>query len=312
MIAVILAIYAAAYFFELNRVSITQSRSISAQVKELDRQIERLSFITKLLSADTEIVNAVTASNTGSIKTANLRLESALNDSGLDSAFLTDTQGITVASNNWNNEVSFVGNDYSLRPYFKGALLAKTSTYFAVGATTGEPGYFFAEPVIVDAKDIGVVAKMALAAPVETWKGVKIETAITDEHGVVILTSEKQLLYKPTHPLTADEITAIHKEHHYRVTNLETQKATEAFSQYRNYVSRLRTQPWQFITLVPKMSYHLMAFYQSAITLAFVCIGLLLLRIYRQQKRLVAKTHMVDFDLDKPLPIKLPKVTEGY
>lgn len=287
-IAVVLAIYAMAYLFELNRVSTAQSRAISAQVKELDRQIERLSFIPKLLSADTEIVKAVTVSSASSIKAANLRLEAARNDSGLDFAFLMDTKGITVASSNWNNEVSFVGNDYSFRPYFKGALLAKTSTYFAVGATTGEPGYFIAEPVIEGSRVIGVVvAKMALDAPVETWEGLNFETAITDEHGVVILTSKKQLLYKPTHPLTTVEINTIQSERRYPVTYLETQKAEQAFSQYRKYMSRLRTEPWQYITLVPRKSYHLMAFYLSAITLAFVCIGLLLLRIYRQQKRLV-------------------------
>ena len=288
-IAIVLIIYTIAYLFELNRVSIAQSRSILAKVTELDRQIERLSFIPKLLSADTEVVSAVTNPNPSQIQTANLRLAAAQKNSGLDFAFLMDTNGITVASSNWNNDVSFVGNDYSFRPYFKGALLAKKSTYFAVGATTGEPGYFIAEPVIVASKVVGVVvAKMTLATPVETWKGLNFETAIVDEYGVVILTSNEQMLYKPIHTLSADDISVIQSERRYPVANLETEQVTQPFSQYRKYASNLSTEPWQYITLVPRKSYHITAFYLSAITLAFACIGLLLFRIYRQQKRLVA------------------------
>ncbi len=300
ILAVVMAIYAIAYLFEHNRVSVNQSRSIEAQKQVLDRQIERLSFIPKLLSADTEIVSAVTTPGTSHVQAANLRLAQAQKDSGLDFAFLMDTNGITVASSNWNNELSFVGKDYSFRPYFKGALLAQTSTYFAVGATTGEPGYFIAEPVIVAAKVVGVVVvKMALAAPVETWEGLNFETAITDEHGVVILTSNEQLLYKPTHSLSADEITAIQKERRYPVTSLGNKNAIDQFSHYRKYASNLRTEPWQYMTLVPRKSYHFMALYFSAIIIAFVCIGLLLFRIYRQQKHLVAVEQAHSRELEK-------------
>ncbi|MFK7853255.1 MAG: ATP-binding protein [Granulosicoccus sp.] len=299
LIAVLLAIYAAAYVFELNKVKNTHMRSIAAHVVQFDRQIEQLSFIPKLLSGDTNIVNAIRLTTPEHVQLANLRLQKAQIDSGLDFAFLMNMEGITVASSNWGNAVSFVGKDYSFRPYFKNAARGMSSTYFAVGATTGVPGYFIAEPVSVNSIVMGVVvAKMALSAPVETWRGLDFETAILDEYGVAILASSNELLYRATRPLLASEIDELNNERRYPTDMLENSSISKTSEKYRKYSAHLQSEPWQYITLVAKHTYHLRAAYISAISFAFACIALLLFRTYRQQRHMVASEQRHSRELE--------------
>ena len=288
LLAILVVIYILAYFFELKRVAIVQTRSNTAHVAELDRQIERLSFIPRLLSDDATILRTIEDTSSVNIDLTNRRLQTAQQESGLDFAFLMDTDGITIASSNWDNEVSFVGKNYSFRPYFKEAIAGGTSTYFAVGATTGIPGYFIAEPILIDSTVKGVVvAKMALSAPVDTWKAQDFETVVLDEYGVVILASKDELLYQPTRPLSTSEINEIQDERRYPISQLTTSESPTPFFRFRSYSSKLLSEPWRYMTLVPVFSYHVMAAYIAIITFAFACIALLLYRTYNQQRRLV-------------------------
>jgi C4-dicarboxylate-specific signal transduction histidine kinase len=46
--------------------------------------------------------------------------------------YLMDISGKTIASSNRNNQDSFVGHNYSFRPYFTDAIKGKPGIYFAV------------------------------------------------------------------------------------------------------------------------------------------------------------------------------------
>ena len=56
--------------------------------------------------------------------------------------YLLDRNGETIAASNWRDWSSFVGNNYAFRPYFRDAVANGSGRYFAVGVTTGIPGYF--------------------------------------------------------------------------------------------------------------------------------------------------------------------------
>ena len=301
MIALLIAIYALAYVFERNRVARVQARITNANVSELDRQIKQLTFIPKLLSDDSTVVNAITNPTKVNVDLANKRLENAQQESGLDFTFLMNTEGMTIASSNWNEDVSFVGKNYSFRPYFQGALLGDTATYFAVGATTGVPGYFIAEPINVANKTMGViVTKMSLTALVETWRQLSFETVVLDEFGVIILSSTEQLLYKPTRLLSVSEVSELEQERRYSIEYLRND-GTNHLKQYRQYTSDLKSERWEYVTLKPKSGYHLIAAYIAAISFTIACIGLLLFRNYRQQKRIVTAEQRHSKELEEKI-----------
>jgi PAS domain S-box-containing protein len=58
-----------------------------------------------------------------------------------------DSSGKTIASSNRNQTDSFVGQNYSFRPYFVEAIQGRPSIYLAVGVTSGIRGLYFSHPV---------------------------------------------------------------------------------------------------------------------------------------------------------------------
>lgn len=310
LVLLFLVSYALAYLYEKQRIETIQERSISARVSELDRQIKQLSFVPKLLSDDATIVTAALDSSKAQL--ASDRLKKAQIESGLDFAFLMNPSGITVAASNWDSPLSFIGRDYSFRPYFQTALKGMSSTYFAVGATTGIPGYFIAEPVTRLGDVIGVVvAKMALTAPVDTWQEFEDQTIVLDEYGVIILASQPQILYHPAKPLSDAEIAEIRRERRYPITNSEQQSTDSVIAPYRQYSSRLQSQPWTMMTLLSRWSVH-----QTAATIAIMCsilasLALLLLRVYHQKNQLVSTQQRLAKELEEQVALRTKELEQA-
>jgi len=71
-----------------------------------------------------------------------------------DVCYLMDGKGNTVASSNYKEPDSFVGNNYSFRPYFSIAMEGRNSIYMGVGVTSNQRGVYFGYPVIVEGSDI--------------------------------------------------------------------------------------------------------------------------------------------------------------
>jgi len=78
---------------------------------------------------------------------------------GVDVCYLMDRHGVTIASSNRNASDSFVGQNFSFRPYFREARQGVTATYMAVGTTSHKRGAYYSHPIF--ARDyetpIGVV-----------------------------------------------------------------------------------------------------------------------------------------------------------
>ena len=149
IITCLIALALVAWVIELWRAQDYLQTRIELQAKELDRELTQLSILPRLLSLDPRMTNALTGEDHLSIRIANEALATSRNQSGVSFAFLMNADGDTIASSNWRDPVSFVGQNYKFRPYFSGALQGRRSTFFAVGATTGVPGYFIAEAIPV-------------------------------------------------------------------------------------------------------------------------------------------------------------------
>jgi two-component system C4-dicarboxylate transport sensor histidine kinase DctB len=123
---------------------------------------------------------------------ANRYLEFAQKRTSVMAVYLMDIEGNTLASSNWNQPSSFVGRNYRFRPYFQTARHGETGRFYAVGATTGEPGYFIAAPVNLGKHVAGVVAvKIDLNVFEDRWRAQDLRIAISDEKGVLFLTTPR-------------------------------------------------------------------------------------------------------------------------
>jgi two-component system C4-dicarboxylate transport sensor histidine kinase DctB len=124
--------------------------------------------------------------------------------------YVVEPSGLTIAASNWRTAQSFVGNNYRFRPYMTDALAGGTGRFYGIGATTGEPGYFLAQPVLAaDGSGPGrvlgvVVIKVDLLEIERSWPPPDEEAvALSDAQGVLFLANVPAWRYHSLAPLDA-------------------------------------------------------------------------------------------------------------
>lgn len=179
------------------------SREINVHALALRGATAQYSYLPFTVSQHPKVLAALQSGDTDS---ANRYLEDINRRAGSDALYLMTAHGKTVAASNWNTPQSFVGQDYSNRPYFQDAIAGHSGRFYGVGKTTGEPGYFVSTPVRKDGQTLGVVAvKVDLRRVQETWRNASSPIALTDAHGIVFLGSVPEWMYTTSRMLDADE-----------------------------------------------------------------------------------------------------------
>ena len=124
--------------------------------------------------------------------------------------YLMDQQGKTLAASNWDSEQSYIGQNFSFRPYFRDAMRegGQTGHFYAIGNKTQIPGYFISRPVLADplhpqaGKPLGViVVKVSLLDMQQAWRSNPEPIALSDKHGVIFLGNRPAWQYRSLQPL---------------------------------------------------------------------------------------------------------------
>ncbi|WP_417685623.1 sensor histidine kinase [Roseibium sp.] len=140
---------------------------------------------------------------------SNRFLEEMAEKSGANLLYVMDRNGLTLASSNWREPQSLIGQNYSFRPYFHAALRGEEGQFFAIGATSGEPGLFLSLPTPVRGEPNGVAAVKVDMAPLErTWSEGGETVFVADANGVIFLSSRPEWRYR-----TLDRLTPEVREH---------------------------------------------------------------------------------------------------
>ena len=139
---------------------------------------------------------------------ANRLLKKLHRQTGADVIYLMGLDGTTLASSNWDDPDSFVGRNFAFRPYFRQAMegQGQLGRFFGLGNTSGKRGYYFGAAVYEADKAIGVlVVKVDLDHTETLWGKTPEQLLVTDNFGVVILTSQPQWRFRSTRGLEEDE-----------------------------------------------------------------------------------------------------------
>ncbi|MFM8798919.1 MAG: cache domain-containing protein [Fluviibacter sp.] len=129
---------------------------------------------------------------------------------GTDTIYIMNRDGLTLASSNWDQPDSYVGDNYSFRPYFTGAMQSGIGQFYGIGVASGKPGYYIACPVEIDGKTLGVITIKIRLSDIQSAIGEFNDyLLVTNEDGIVILSSEASQLYKATRLLNADALDRI-------------------------------------------------------------------------------------------------------
>lgn len=176
----------------------TLTTSSSNAVEAVENELNRTSFLPSVLARDPRLVELILSPSPQQVAELNKTFELSARSSGADHIFLMNVLGTTLAASNWESESSFVGRNYSFRPYFKEAINNGSATFFAVGATTGKPGYFLARAVTgPQGRHIGVVVvKISMSGLIAQVSERLPHWFIVDDLGVSILASAQEYYYR--------------------------------------------------------------------------------------------------------------------
>lgn len=166
----------------------------------------------KALAGLGEIRQALTAGDDSSLDRANLSLDYFKDALEVDVCYLMDLDGDTVASSNRNDPDSFVGENFSFRPYWKQAAGGTPATYMALGVTSGRRGVFYSHPVRDEnGVTVGVAVIKASIEAIENrfqqaFEGIAL---LTDPRGIIFIANRPEWLFHSLWELTPDSIAEI-------------------------------------------------------------------------------------------------------
>ncbi|KJU85200.1 membrane protein containing Signal transduction response regulator, receiver region [Candidatus Magnetobacterium bavaricum] len=154
-------------------------------------------------------------------ETVNRHLEQFNSAIGAEVSYIIDRDGITIASSNWSKSNSFVGKNYSFRPYFKQSLQGLVGKYVAVGVTSRRPGYYVSYPVKKDNEVIGVaVLKSDTDILKPSEYAIKGKMFIADNNDVIFEANDDKYEFYAMHNLSAETLANIRRDKQYEGINL--------------------------------------------------------------------------------------------
>ena len=309
-ILILFLLVAGAVYFEETRLTRFMQSQLPGKAAELDRQLTQFAVVPRLLVKNPFVIEALTKRGEADVEAANFALLQAQVDSKASFAFVMDKQGNTIAASNYRADVSFVGVNYGFRPYFKEALKGTEATFFAVGATTGVPGYFVANPVYDNGNIVGVVVvKFDLAGLLDSWRLEPFEWLSVDEFGVVILSTVERYLYSTSQNLSEVQLSVIKNDRRYvpsEASHFEVASATRtrykggdlerAFFMRSHKVS---VEDWELRLIVERSQVWFRVLLYLVALLAVASIIGLVYRNIRAQKRLVETERKYAMELEQ-------------
>lgn len=192
--------YSIAQQAALRHLGDTAQERLMLLATTLDYTIGRYSYLPDILSQAEPIIEAYrNPGDPAAIAAANRYLKSLNEIAGSADLYIVDRSGVALAASNYDRENTFVGQNYAFRPYFTDALTTGEGRYYAVGVTTGQPGYFLWHAVHgPDGGTLGVaVVKIDLLHLQDDWKSADDLVTMVDANDVIFLTSHPEWQYRP-------------------------------------------------------------------------------------------------------------------
>ncbi|MFZ2101435.1 MAG: ATP-binding protein [Oricola sp.] len=185
----------------LIRAQLRQSAQLAARA--LQTEIDRFSYLPSVAAEDGRIGEALShPADEDRILNAKEYLERVANSSGAAVLYLLDETGLTLASSNWRTEDDFTGSRYDFRPYYRDAIRTGSGRFYAIGVTTGKPGYFLSRRIDLASGITGVMVVKIDLLPLEAaWLDTQAGISVADREGVVFLTGNPDWRYRPVLPL---------------------------------------------------------------------------------------------------------------
>lgn len=256
---------------------VAQHLAFSAARKDLDQtllltqraveaEVERLRSLPAVAAEDERVHDAL--AGTGALQAANRYLETVAIHAQASELFLINAQGNTIAASNWSRAGSFVGENYAFRPYFQDAMSTGHGQFYAIGVTTGVPGYFLSTRIDANGKRGVLVVKLDLRPLENIWRSADADVALADANGVVFLSARPDWRYRALSALSADVLENIDATRAYEgvalaaAEPLVTAAPMGGNASGEGWIARMVTMPstgWQVIAARANARLHVLS-----------------------------------------------------
>lgn len=258
--------------------------------------LQRYEVLPQILGRLPNVQQALLApSDELAVHTANQLLKRIQVQTGADVIYLMDANGLTLAASNWDAQRSFIGNNFSFRPYFRNALQGETGVFFGLGNTSFKRGYYFGSAVYANGVVIGViVVKVDLDFTERLWGQTPEQLLVTDQNGVVILTSRADWRFTATRQLTEQEQRSVAEHQPY--TSIHPNRINLKPQDWLVLEKPLDEIGWKVSVLTPQSLINepvrtAMAVVAASLFAVLLILGLLMQRRRHYLERIAMDTH---------------------
>ncbi|MEE4679408.1 ATP-binding protein [Pseudomonas alliivorans] len=191
----------------LSEDAIRANGQLALYANTLHTLIERYRALPSVLALDPEIRTALSGPVTEDVQNRlNLKLEKINTAAHSSTLELLDRHGLAVGASNWQTPNSYVGHNYGFRPYFLQTRAQGTGRFYAVGVTTGIPGYFLSSAVLDDASGFigAMVVKLEFPTLEQEWGQGDDLLMVSDDKGIVFIANQPGWRYRELEPISVE------------------------------------------------------------------------------------------------------------
>ena len=205
MIGLGFAGYRVSEHFAVRALAESGERQLELNARAVESEISKYTYLPSLLELESSVSTLLADPSPEHRETVNTYLEGLNRRSRSRAIYIMDTTGRVMATSNWRDFDSYLGEDLSFRAYFQNAVRGQPGRFYGIGSTHGEPGYYLAHGLEEQGKIIGVaVVKVRLETMEERWQRARLEAFVSDENGIIILSSDPARRLKAVRPLSED------------------------------------------------------------------------------------------------------------
>ncbi len=188
--------------------SLQAGSALRLAVAALDGHLNRYEPLPALIADHDDIRELVARPDDPGLRSAaNLYLKAINTLLHSSDIYVIDMTGETIAASNFDGPASFVGQNFSYRPYFQEAAEGRQSRFYALGTTSAKRGYYFSAPVRIGLQTRGVIVFKVDVDMIETtWRGSEYKIFVSDPEGIIFMSGSPEWLYKSLLPLTPDRL----------------------------------------------------------------------------------------------------------
>lgn len=183
------------------------NNALRLTVNALEADLARYEVVPQLI-ADLDMIRRLAADPSNHVlrQQTNLWLAAKNAEVQASDIYLIRPDGETIAHSGYEGGQSFIGQNFSYRPYFIDAIAGRPARFYGVGTTSNVRGYYFSAPVRDGRGEISAViaVKIGVDRMEEAWHGSDYRVLVTDPEGMTFLASDPGWLYHAITPLTPE------------------------------------------------------------------------------------------------------------